>query len=190
MPCKPRRPGRLTPGQLLLRRPDACKSVTRPSMVSQDATVSAVTLGRPPAAQPEELRPRMRRHDRGSSTTPATSTSRRPRIETCRLRELPRPGAATPRTPRPRTCTSTSHRGRRSGGQLQLLDPIKKVPGETGGSRQDPGSTGDQLMINLVSGCAKCHDPTTTRTSISSHTPKVNHSGLAPPGGWPAVAPK
>ena len=50
----------------------------------------------------------------------------------------------------------------------------------------------DQLMINLVSGmCAKCHDPDNDpHFDLFTYWPKVNHSGLAPPGGWPAVPPK
>jgi cytochrome c554/c'-like protein len=50
----------------------------------------------------------------------------------------------------------------------------------------------DQLMINLVSGmCAKCHDPDNDpHFDLYTYWPKVNHSGLAPPGGWPAVPPK
>ena len=48
----------------------------------------------------------------------------------------------------------------------------------------------DQLMINLVSGmCAKCHDPDNDpHFDFPTYWPKVNHSGLAPPGGWPAVS--
>lgn len=49
-----------------------------------------------------------------------------------------------------------------------------------------------QLMINLAGGmCAKCHDPDNDpHFEFYTYWPKVNHSGLAPPGGWPAVPPK
>jgi hypothetical protein len=50
----------------------------------------------------------------------------------------------------------------------------------------------DQLMMNLVGGmCAKCHDgDNDPNFDFPKYWPKINHSGLAPPGGWPAVPPK
>ncbi len=49
-----------------------------------------------------------------------------------------------------------------------------------------------QLTLNLVGGaCMKCHDQDNDpHFDIYKYWPKVNHSGLAPKEGWPAVAPK
>jgi hypothetical protein len=39
--------------------------------------------------------------------------------------------------------------------------------------------------------CLKCHEPETDpHFDLFKYWPKIDHSGLAPPGGWPAVAPK
>ena len=73
------------------------------------------------------------------------------------------------------------------------IDLIKKLAAapreEFGKIRIQPA---DQLMMNLVGGmCAKCHDgDNDPNFEFPKYWPKVNHSGLAPPGGWPAVAPK
>jgi hypothetical protein len=50
----------------------------------------------------------------------------------------------------------------------------------------------DQLMINIAaSSCGKCHDPDNDpHFDFYTYWPKVNHSGLAPAGGWPAVPPR
>ncbi len=50
----------------------------------------------------------------------------------------------------------------------------------------------DQLLINRVGGaCMKCHDQDNDpHFDIYKYWLKVGHSGLAPAGGWPAVAPK
>jgi hypothetical protein len=44
-----------------------------------------------------------------------------------------------------------------------------------------------QRMINLASAvCAKCHDPDNDpHFDFYTYWPKVNHTGLAPKGGWP-----
>lgn len=49
-----------------------------------------------------------------------------------------------------------------------------------------------QVMINAVARmCAQCHDPDNDPNfDFPTYWPKVNHSGMAPPGGWPAVPPK
>ncbi|MBN9121607.1 MAG: cytochrome c family protein [Planctomycetes bacterium] len=49
-----------------------------------------------------------------------------------------------------------------------------------------------QLLITRVEGtCMKCHDQENDpHFDLYKYWPKVNHSGLAPAGGWPAVAPK
>lgn len=68
--------------------------------------------------------------------------------------------------------------------QLAALPAVKR-----GGIAIQPG---DQLMINAASAvCTKCHDPDNDPNfDFPTYWLKVNHSGLAPPGGWPAVAPK
>jgi hypothetical protein len=39
--------------------------------------------------------------------------------------------------------------------------------------------------------CGKCHDGENDPLfDLYKYWPKIHHSGLAPPGGWPAVAPK
>ncbi len=49
-----------------------------------------------------------------------------------------------------------------------------------------------QLTLNRVGGaCMKCHDQDNDpHFDIYKYWPKVNHSGLAPAGGWPLVPPK
>lgn len=49
-----------------------------------------------------------------------------------------------------------------------------------------------QLLLRRVEGtCMKCHDAENDpHFDLYKYWPKVNHSGLAPAGGWPAVAPK
>ena len=109
------------------------------------------------------------------------------------LRELPRPGQRPrrqPQGPEPAPVLSPWKRG--MPGNLPI-GVIKKMA-ET--KLEDRGKVAvqpaDQLMINLVSGmCAKCHDPDNDpHFDLFTYWPKVNHSGLAPPGGWPAVPPK
>ena len=49
-----------------------------------------------------------------------------------------------------------------------------------------------QMMINAVARmCVDCHDPDNDPNFVlETYWPKVNHSGMAPPGGWPAIPPK
>ena len=49
-----------------------------------------------------------------------------------------------------------------------------------------------QRMINLASAmCAKCHNPDNDpHFDFFTYWPKVNHTGLAPKGGWPTKPPK
>jgi hypothetical protein len=69
---------------------------------------------------------------------------------------------------------------------------IKKMaetpPVERGKLRVEPA---DQVMINIAAAmCGKCHDPDNDpHFDFYTYWPKVNHSGMAPPGGWP-VTPK
>ena len=70
-----------------------------------------------------------------------------------------------------------------------MEEMAKLGPDERGKKAIQPA---DQLLINRVSGaCMKCHDQDNDpHFDIYKYWPKVGHSGLAPAGGWPAVAPK
>lgn len=50
----------------------------------------------------------------------------------------------------------------------------------------------EQRMMNMTAGvCAKCHDPDNDpHFDFPTYWLKVNHTGLAPAGGWPGGAPK
>ncbi len=79
-----------------------------------------------------------------------------------------------------------------SGAKLPL-DLIKKqaeMKGEDRGKIAVPPA--QQRMINIAANtCGKCHDQDNDPNfDFQTYWLKVNHSGLAPPGGWPAVAPK
>lgn len=65
----------------------------------------------------------------------------------------------------------------------------KLGPDERGKVAQQPAV---QLLVNRVGGlCMGCHNQDTDpKFDIYEYWPKIGHSGLAPPGGWPAVAPK
>jgi hypothetical protein len=48
-----------------------------------------------------------------------------------------------------------------------------------------------QLINGVSTTCMKCHDhENDPHFDLYKYWPKVHHSGLAPPGGWPAVPPK
>jgi hypothetical protein len=48
-----------------------------------------------------------------------------------------------------------------------------------------------RLLRRVETTCMKCHDAENDpHFDLYKYWPKVNHSGLAPAGGWPAVAPK
>ncbi|MBY0458154.1 MAG: hypothetical protein K2V38_12500, partial [Gemmataceae bacterium] len=72
----------------------------------------------------------------------------------------------------------------------ELLEKLAKAanPDERGKIAIPPA---DQLLMNRVEGvCLKCHThDTDPHFELAKYWPKVKHSGLAPPGGWPAVAP-
>lgn len=65
----------------------------------------------------------------------------------------------------------------------------KLAPEERGKQAMQPAV---QLLVNRVSaGCVKCHDQDADpHFDIYKYWAEIGHSGLAPPGGWPAVAPK
>ena len=50
----------------------------------------------------------------------------------------------------------------------------------------------EQVIINSAARvCAHCHDPENDpHFDFPTYWPKVNHSGMAPPGGLPAVPTK
>ena len=89
---------------------------------------------------------------------------------------------------------------------LPLLSPWKQKPGdmlpaalikkmaETPAVERGkiPVQPAEQLMINLAAAnCGKCHDPDNDpHFDFYTYWPKINHTGLAPPGGWPVEPPK
>jgi hypothetical protein len=73
---------------------------------------------------------------------------------------------------------------------LAFMEKMAKIePAERGKIAIAPAQ---QLLINRVSQtCTKCHDlEADPHFDLYKYWPKISHSDLAPPGGWPAVAPK
>lgn len=81
---------------------------------------------------------------------------------------------------------------KRAGGGNLPAALIKKMaetpPVDRGKIRVEPA---DQLMVNIAAAtCGKCHDPDNDpHFDFYTYWPKVNHTGMAPPGGWPATPP-
>jgi len=78
----------------------------------------------------------------------------------------------------------------RAGLPADLIKKMAETPlTDRGKIRVDPA---DQLMINLTGAtCGKCHDPDNDpHFDFYTYWPKINHSGMAPPGGWPSEPPK
>ena len=81
---------------------------------------------------------------------------------------------------------------KRAGGGNLPAALIKKMaetpPVDRGKIRVEPA---DQLMVNIAAAnCGKCHDPDNDpHFDFYTYWPKVNHSGMAPPGGWPVTPP-
>ncbi|MDY3561333.1 multiheme c-type cytochrome [Gemmata sp. JC673] len=71
-----------------------------------------------------------------------------------------------------------------------FMEKMAKLGPEERGKMAQPPAT--QLLINRVSAmCMECHDhDADPHFDIYKNWAKIGHSGLAPPGGWPAVAPK
>jgi hypothetical protein len=74
-------------------------------------------------------------------------------------------------------------------GKAFMEEMAKLGPEERGKKAMQPA---EQLLVNRVSGtCMKCHDQDADpHFDLYKSWAKIGHSGLAPPGGWPAVAPK
>jgi hypothetical protein len=70
-----------------------------------------------------------------------------------------------------------------------MEDMAKTDPFERG---KVPIAPAQQQVINAVSNtCTKCHDhESDPHFDLYKYWSKIHHSGLAPPGGWPAVPPK
>ena len=72
---------------------------------------------------------------------------------------------------------------------LDFMEKMAKTdPFERG---KVPIAPAQQQVINTVSNiCTKCHDhEADPHFDLYKYWPKIAHTGLAPPGGWPAVPP-
>ncbi|MBP3955879.1 hypothetical protein J8F10_11340 [Gemmata sp. G18] len=73
---------------------------------------------------------------------------------------------------------------------MAFMEKMAKLGPEERGMQAIPPA--NQLLLNRVGGaCMKCHDQDNDpHFDIYKYWVQVNHSGLAPAGGWPVVPPK
>ncbi len=72
-----------------------------------------------------------------------------------------------------------------------FMEKLAKLDPKTGERGKVAIAPAVQVTLNRVGGaCMKCHDQDNDpHFDIYKYWPKVNHSGLAPKGGWPVVGP-